>query len=115
MTKPARMSPVLLLLGLGAVCWSVGHAGAAAEAAAEPNAAAPGDQLNEVPVTARRRSDRLTDVPIAMVAQSAEQLEHANVTNLRDLQTVAPGLVLTTGDPPRSCATARRRGCGNQW
>jgi iron complex outermembrane receptor protein len=43
-------------------------------------------------VTAQRRSERLTDVPIAIVAQSAEQLDRAGVTNARDLTIVTPGL-----------------------
>jgi iron complex outermembrane receptor protein len=55
--------------------------------------------LEEIVVTAQRRAERPQDVPISIIAESAAQLERAEVTNVRDLPTVAPGL-LTTGQGP---------------
>ncbi len=46
----------------------------------------------DIIVTAQRRSERLQDVPAAVTAQTAEQLQSANITNARDLTLVTPGL-----------------------
>src|SRR6218665_1286774 len=47
---------------------------------------------NDIVVTAQRRSERLQDVPVAVTAQSAAQLQSAGITNARDLTLVTPGL-----------------------
>lgn len=49
-------------------------------------------QLGEVIVTAQKRAERLIDVPISIVALSAEELRERKVTSLEDLALVAPGL-----------------------
>jgi iron complex outermembrane receptor protein len=63
--------------------------------------AAPGAQgasVSEVIVTAQRRAERLEEVPISVTALSGEDLTRAGVQDLRDLQTVAPSLqVSSTG------------------
>lgn len=46
----------------------------------------------DIIVTAQRRSERLQDVPVAVTAQSAEQLQSAGIANARDLTLVTPGL-----------------------
>lgn len=48
--------------------------------------------LEEIIVTAQRRSERLQEVPIAITVQSGAQLERAGVRNLRDLVLVTPGV-----------------------
>ena len=48
--------------------------------------------LDEVVVTARRREERLQDVPISVTAFSGEQLVQRGVRVLDDLQNIAPGL-----------------------
>ncbi|MET0984242.1 MAG: TonB-dependent receptor [Steroidobacteraceae bacterium] len=50
--------------------------------------------LDEIVVTAQRRSENLQNVPIAVTAVSAESLAAAGVTNTQALQTVVPGLVI---------------------
>jgi iron complex outermembrane receptor protein len=77
-TLAARGGAIAIVIAMT----SVAHAQAAAD---EPAS-------GEIIVTAQRRSERLTDVPIAIVAQSAEQLDRAGVTNARDLTIVTPGL-----------------------
>lgn len=43
-------------------------------------------------VTAQRREQASVDVPISITTVSSEQLATANVQNLKDLETIAPGL-----------------------
>lgn len=63
---------------------------ALAQTEAQPQAEQTSD--NEIMVTAQRRSERLQDVPVAVTAQSGEQLQSANISNARDLTLVTPGL-----------------------
>ena len=57
-----------------------------AETAALPNSNA----LEEVVVTARRREERLQDVPVAATAVSATEIRQFNITNLANIKVVAP-------------------------
>lgn len=62
----------------------------------EPQDAARTDdglQLQEVTVTAERRSENLQDVPIAVTAFTAEQLERRQVVSLVDIAKDVPNLV----------------------
>jgi outer membrane receptor protein involved in Fe transport len=68
----------LTCLGLGPMAW-------AAEA---PE----GGGLDEVIITAQKRSEATKDVPIAVTAVSAESLEHANIQNYDDLTRAVPGM-----------------------
>jgi len=92
---------------------SVGHAqiaappqegGGAGGQPAEPNAstttASPNGEeqggLEEIVVTAERRSERLQDVPLAITAQSGAELQRSGVQTTNDLQFSTPSLVVTT-------------------
>ena len=81
-----------LLCGIAAAASAFAtFAGAPGEARAQ--AAAPDESaLEEVIVTARRRDERLQDVPISVTAFSGDQLEQRSVRMLDDLQTIAAGL-----------------------
>src|SRR5262249_14091481 len=50
-------------------------------------------QVEELVVTARRREERLLDVPIAITAVSGTQIQQQNIASAIDLQRIAPGLV----------------------
>lgn len=50
----------------------------------------------EIVVMARRRSERLQDVPLAVTAFSAASLQQSGVTNTIEIANQTPGLVLTT-------------------
>ncbi|WP_317928626.1 TonB-dependent receptor [Halioxenophilus sp. WMMB6] len=52
-------------------------------------------QLEEIVVTAERRSANVQDIPIAMTAMTSDQLEKKAVTRLDDLQYAAPSLSVT--------------------
>jgi outer membrane receptor protein involved in Fe transport len=51
-------------------------------------------QLEEVIVTAQKRSQRLLDVPVSIAALSGEELHRAGVDTLLDLSHAVPGLVV---------------------
>jgi len=65
---------------------------AASEATAAPPAEQAGANLEEVLVTAQRRSEVLRDVPISIVALSADMLTKAGVTSTIDLPRLAAGV-----------------------
>jgi iron complex outermembrane receptor protein len=52
--------------------------------------------LQDIVVTAQRRTERLQDVPIAVSALSADALTEANVRSLQDLSASVPGFVATS-------------------
>jgi iron complex outermembrane recepter protein len=65
---------------------------------APPSAAPPARKagaLEEVVVTAQRRSERLLDVPIAVSAFSADQIEARGIQRIDDLNSLAPGLQIS--------------------
>jgi iron complex outermembrane receptor protein len=64
-----------------------------AQAAKPGDSSQAGGELQEIIVTAERRSERLQDVPIAVSVDTPKQLQQAGVTNMRDLTVLVPGLV----------------------
>lgn len=52
--------------------------------------------LEEVVVTARRRSENLQDVPIAITALSNEYPEQNSINNFSDIQYHAPSLTVSS-------------------
>jgi len=68
-----------------------------AQAGAEQPAARSSD-IEEVVVTARRREERLQDVPVAVTAMTAERLKEGQVTTARQLTAMVPSLNVNTGN-----------------
>lgn len=68
----------------------------AAAAAAESGAGESEETYSdaEITVTARRRTERLIDVPIAVTAMSGQQLEQYAVTNVVDIGKFVPSMVI---------------------
>jgi outer membrane receptor protein involved in Fe transport len=97
---PARA--ISLLLGITA-------AFAGAEAWAADASSAPA--LEEIIVTAQKRSENLQDVPISVVAINAQQVQDAGITNIRNLAILTPGLTVTS-EGNEAITTARIRGIG---
>ncbi|MCB2052279.1 MAG: TonB-dependent receptor, partial [Novosphingobium sp.] len=52
----------------------------------------------DIIVTAQKREQRLTEVPLSIISQSAEQLKAAGVVTTKDLTKVVPGLVYTQNE-----------------
>jgi outer membrane receptor protein involved in Fe transport len=57
--------------------------------------------MEEVVVTAQKREERLIDVPISIVALSADELKKREITRLDDLSMVVPGLAVENGGGSR--------------
>ncbi|MBA3676656.1 MAG: TonB-dependent receptor [Sphingosinicella sp.] len=65
-------------------------------------------------VTARRREERLVDVPIAITAYSGEQLEQSGAIDITDIAQTTPNVTLEPSRGTNSTLTAFIRGVGQQ-
>lgn len=84
---------------------------------AMPSAAQSGDSqlaLEEIQVTARRRSESLQDVPIAVTAFTAEDLAMRGAPDITDIAQVAPSVTLEPSRATNTTLTAFIRGVGQQ-
>ena len=68
--------------------------------------------VEEIVVFATKREESLSDVPIAVSAFGADELNRAGVEDIRDLQQLSPSLVLTSTQSETAGTTARLRGIG---
>jgi len=76
------------------------------EAAAAPD--------GDIVVTARRRTETLIDVPIAVTAYSGEQLDRQGAIDISDIGDTTPNVTLETSRGTNSTLTAFIRGVGQQ-
>jgi outer membrane receptor protein involved in Fe transport len=67
--------------------------------------------LTEIIVTAQKRAQNIQDVPISVIALSAQQLKDGGVTDIKNLQALTPGLTVTS-TTSENVTTARIRGIG---
>ena len=79
----------LIALGVGAIALPLSPA--IAQSAAEGAGASTGN-ASDIIVTAQRRSERLVDVPMAVVAVSNETIEKTGVVSIQDINKLAPGV-----------------------
>ncbi|WP_395647882.1 TonB-dependent receptor [Terricaulis sp.] len=63
-----------------------------AQSATEPAA----ENSDEIVVTARKREERLQDVPIAVTAVTADTIEREQINTVREIAALSPGLNITT-------------------
>jgi len=87
--------------------------GPASAADAAPAAKA-ADTIETVTVTARRRSESLEDVPIAVTAFSAQRLSDAGASNISYLTQATPNVTFSASRSTNSTLTAFIRGVGQQ-
>ena len=66
---------------------------AAQEAAPAPAQVAAPEGTGEILVTARKRTERLQDVPESVSVIGAEQIERANISNIKDFVTLTPNII----------------------
>ncbi|MDB5421783.1 MAG: TonB-dependent receptor, partial [Brevundimonas sp.] len=71
--------------------------------------------VDDVVVTARRRQERLQEVPLAVTALSEEVLEEKGVRDANDLGQVAPGLSVQNTTANRNNITYSIRGQGQAF
>ncbi|MDB5437172.1 MAG: TonB-dependent receptor [Phenylobacterium sp.] len=88
-----------------------GFALPAAAQAPPPAAGAVPRSVDELVVTAQKRTQNLQDVPIVVTAVNAQQMRDAGVHDIKDLTILTPGLTVTTTSSNTS-TTARIRGIG---
>ena len=102
--KRGRVAIAALIAGAGLLASPLA-------AAAEAPAAAPADASNvaEVIVTATRREEALSRVPIAVTAATGVQIRTLHITNFQDLPTLVPGVTFVSTKGP-STATLEIRG-----
>ena len=67
--------------------------------------------LTEIIVTAQKREQNIQDVPVSVIAVSAQQLQDAGVKDIKDLQVLAPDVTVTS-TTSENVTTARIRGVG---
>ena len=102
----------------------IGSAGLAMAATLAPTGAAAQDSdtvaqgresaSNVIIVTARRREERLTDVPLSVTAVSGEQLERSGTLELTEIAQEVPNLTLEVSRGTNTTLTAFIRGVGQQ-
>ncbi len=68
----------------------------------------------EILVTARRRTESLIDVPIAVTAYSGDALERQGASDITDLNDTTPNVTLETSRGTNTTLTAFIRGVGQQ-
>ncbi|MBS0373822.1 MAG: TonB-dependent receptor [Proteobacteria bacterium] len=86
------------------------HAGASAAA----ESAAPIGGIEEVIVTAQRRTENVQNVPIAIQAFTSENLQQLNVTNFDDLLKFLPNVSAPTAGPGQAQIFMRGLSAGSQ-
>jgi iron complex outermembrane receptor protein len=112
-TRTRRSRPIAFWAIAGL---AIGTGAAFAQTAPEaPAAAADSGALQEVVVTAERRSENVQTVPIAITAFTADTLQQRNLTSVNALGDLTPGVNLDAGAPfsgDRSVLSASIRGVG---
>jgi iron complex outermembrane receptor protein len=99
----SRRWPIMGLLGISA---ALSAAAWAADTPAEPT-----PSLSEIIVTAQKRAENIQDVPVSVMAVSAQTLQDAGVKDIKDLQVLTPGVTVTS-TTSENVTTARIRGVG---
>jgi iron complex outermembrane receptor protein len=100
-----------ILLNRGVATLVLASAGAVASGASWGADEAPVPSLPEVIVTAQKRAENIQDVPISVIALSAQELKDSGVTDIKNLTVLTPGLTVTSTTSENS-TTARIRGIG---
>ena len=69
-------------------------------------------QSDDIIITATRRNQALSDVPLAVSAVSGESLENSGAVDIRQLQQLSPSLQVSSTQSEAGASTARIRGVG---
>ncbi|MES1200561.1 MAG: TonB-dependent receptor [Pseudomonadota bacterium] len=91
---------------------SLAAMGAMSPAWAQDASPQPAQTSDEIVVTATGRSAAIQDVPLAVTAVTGETLQNAGVSDIRDLQQLAPSYRFYTGQSSVASTTAYIRGIG---
>lgn len=102
-----RLHQLLAGAALALAVPSVAQAQQAAAAAPAADAQATAEESDAIVVTARRREERLQDVPIAVTAVTADTLEREQINTIREVAAFAPGLNISTDAVGRAFMSIR--------
>jgi iron complex outermembrane recepter protein len=104
----------IVLCGLGAAlpALTAAQTAPAGGETAGGTGAGPGIGVEEVVVTARRRSENLEDVPLSVSAVTAEAIETQDITNVTDLNSFVPNLKISQDRATSSTINIYIRGVG---
>ncbi len=105
-----RLLASTALIGLTASTTALAQSTAAPPA--QPADEQPATSIDDIIVTAQRRSESIQDVPIAITVVSADQLDRQQVTELRDLSRTAAGLEFGAAGGANPGGGASIRGLG---
>lgn len=92
----------ILAAGVGLAALSSGAAWAQDAASAQDST-----QVEDIIVTARKRAERLADVPVAVTAITSETLERRQLTSIRDVAAITPGLNINSDSAGRGFLSIR--------
>src|SRR5271168_4170262 len=106
-----ELAGLLAAICLTAPAWAFAQLASNATTLESPSAS----QLQEVIVTARRVSENVQDVPIAIVDLNSTQLNLQSVTTANDLARVAPGLSIMNTAANTGAVTYSIRGQGSTF
>ena len=93
---------------------ALGALAAATMSALAPSLASADEGLQEIVVTAQRRTERLQDIPIAITALSSAELESRGVRQAGDIVSSVPNLLLNSPYGPEAQPTFTLRGVTTQ-
>src|SRR5215472_16107985 len=108
MLRSSRLSALIPLALAPLAAAPAAQADQAAETQNQPSAAA----LQEIVVTAQKRSEKLHDVPMGVTAVSNEQMDKLRLTDFQDLQSMVPALSVEQIQPGLSRLTLRGENVG---
>jgi iron complex outermembrane recepter protein len=87
-----KVGQILFSTTILTTMWAFSPAALAQEAQADQ-----ADGTNDIVVTAQRREEKLSRVPVAVVAFNAEALQERNITSEQDMGSLVPGLQVKNG------------------
>ena len=86
-----------LATGASMLAFVLGATPAFADAADAANGSGGASATQDIVVTAQRREEKLSKVPVSVVAFGAEMLKSKNITSEQDMGTLVPGLQVKNG------------------
>lgn len=103
-----------LCLGCAITAMFAGSSALAQDAVSDTPDIQSTEDNGEIVVTARRRSESIVDVPIAVTAYSSEQLEASGALDITDIGDTTPNVTIEASRATNSTLTAFIRGVGQQ-
>lgn len=114
MTNHAIYSRALMLAGCAGIALLANPAAAQNQVQADNEAAQADEGQNVIVVTARRREERLIDVPVSVTAISGEDLARNGTQEITQIAQTVPNITLEVSRGTNTTLTAFVRGVGQQ-